>query len=335
MRYGTWLIVALLMASGGCAGGGWLGRGVEQEQEQPSTVREMLSRKDQAQPSANSSPKIKPSPPIEHRRAEIAQVSHTTPVPDKKSKKNEEDGEKGGFVKRFAQARSLESANKLDEARTIYQQLISDYPKRWEPYHRLGLVADRQKRFTEAESLLSEALRRKPMDAELFADLGYCYYLQGKLDKAESALTKAVAIKPSEARYRNNLGLVYGVKGRTEEALESFRHAGSEADAQYNMAFVMATRNDMAGAKKRFQMALDVEPNHEEARRALRSFEQADRDGEQALEPELTADGRRWVPYIEDSTQAASQGVNSTASRALQSKARGMVQTRLAEKAGR
>ena len=101
------------------------------------------------------------------------------------------------------------------------------------------------------------------------------------------------------------------------------------------MAFVMATRNDMEGAKKRFQMALSVEPNHDGARRALRSFEQADREGEQSLEPELTADGRRWVPYIEDSTQTGSHATNSTATRALQSKARGMVQNRLSEKAGR
>lgn len=337
MRYGAWLIVALLVASSGCAGSSWLGRGADPEEEQPSTIREMLSRKGQTQPSADNRPVAKRSTPVENRRSEIALASHTTPVQEKQRKKNQKegDGERSGFTKRFSQARSLESANKLDEARSIYQQLISAHPNRWEPYHRLALVADRQKRFTEAESLLSEALRRKPMDAELLADLGYCYYLQGKLDKAESALAKAVAIKPSEARYRNNLGLVYGVKGRTEEALESFRHAGSEADAQYNMAFVMATRNDMEGAKKRFQMALDVEPNHDGARRALRSFEQADRDGDQALEPEMTADGRRLVPYIEDPTQTGTNGTNSTASRTLQSKARGMVQNRLAEKAGR
>jgi len=249
MRYGILLIVVTLAAASGCAGRSWAGRGAETEEEQPSSVREMLSRKGQSPTVTQQANRTNP---------DIALASHTTSVPDKKSKNNrsEQEREGNGFMKRFSQARGLESANKLDEARAIYQQLISEYSNRWEPYHRLGLVADRQQRYVEAESLLSEALRRKPMDAELFADLGYCFYLQGKLDKAESALSKSVSIKPSEARYRNNLGLVYGAKGRTEDALESFRHAGSEADAQYNMAFVMAMHNDMDGAKKRFKMAL-------------------------------------------------------------------------------
>jgi len=333
MRYTTCLILFSTLASIGCAGSSWLGRGTEPEEQQPSAIRQTLSQKGLPP----TDPKIRntsPRPaPASKPTSDIAQVSHTEPVEAKQSK-IERASENGGFTKRYSQARSLESSNKLDEARTIYQELIAEYPKRWEPYHRLGLVADRQRRFTEAESLLSEALRRKPMDPELFADLGYCYYLQGKLEKAESALVKAVSIKPSDARYRNNLGLVYGASGRLEDALECFRHAGSEADAQYNMAFIMAMRNDMEGAKKRFQMALSIDPNHDGAYKALKSFQKAEREGDQELEPEMSADGRRWVPYMEDASQAKIAS-NSTATKALQDKARGMLQNRMAEAAGK
>ena len=323
MRNGTWLIVALMVASSGCAGRGWTGKTAAPEDAAPTTASEMLTRKSEA--TARSA-----------KHPTIATVSHTEPIPIKRSKKSgdEEEKEGGGFTKRYSQARSLESANKLDEAREIYQQLITENPDRWEPYHRLGLVADRQRRYTEAESLLSEALRRKPFDAELFGDLGYCYYLQGKLDKSESALSKAIAMKPSDGRYRNNLGLVYGAKGRDDDALGCFRKAGSEADAQYNMAFLMAMRNDMEGAKKRFQMALNADPNHDGARKSLRSFEQADRDGDENVEAELTADGRPWEPYIEGVTPLGNS-TNATATHALQTRARNMVKNKLADKPGR
>jgi len=327
------LILLSTLASTGCAGSPWVGRGAEPKEEQPSAIRQALSQK--GLPPTNPETRSTAQRPAKTAKqdGEIAQVSHNEPV-DTKQGKIDRAGENGGFTKRYSQARSLESSNKLDEARAIYQELIAQYPKRWEPYHRLGLVADRQRRFTEAESLLTEALRRKPFDPEIFGDLGYCYYLQGKLDKAESALIKAVSIKPSDARYRNNLGLVYGASGRLEDALESFRHAGSEADAQYNMAFIMAMRNDMQGAKKRFQMALSIDPSHDGAYKALKSFEKTEREGEQGLEPEISADGRRWVPYLEDASQTAAAS-NNTATQALQAKARGMMQNRMAETTGK
>ncbi len=337
MRIGKWCVVALLVASTGCAGQGWLGQGTNVDDEQPSAIREAVSQKGMNAPNGMArAGSAKRPEPADINRGKIAQASHTEPVESKPAPKSDIRTDKGSFSKQFAQARGLESSGKLDEARAIYQDLISNNPQRWEPYHRLGLVADRQRRFSEAESLLSEALRRKPMDAEIFGDLGYCYYLQGKLEKAESAFSKAISIRPSDARNRNNLGLVYGAKGQNDKALECFRHAGSEADAQYNMAFVLAMRNDMDGAKKRFQAALAVDPNHEASRKALRSFEQADREGDDNYNADFVADGRPWVPYQEGATQQQGRAAgNSTATRVLQSKARDMLQNRMADKPGR
>jgi hypothetical protein len=83
------------------------------------------------------------------------------------------------------------------------------------------------------------------------------------------------------------------------------------------------------GAKKRFQAALNADPNHDGARRALRSFEQAEREGDDA-EPEMASDGRRWERYVEDANPATEQKVaNSTATKALQTKARGMMRNKM------
>jgi tetratricopeptide (TPR) repeat protein len=203
----------------------------------------------------------------------------------------------------LTKARNAELAGQYEDARNCYQELIVAHPKRYEPYHRLAVVADRQQRHREAQGLYTEAIARKPGEPELFNDLGYCFYLQGKLDKAESALVKAVSLAPSVSRFRNNLGLVYGHMGRYDEALESFRRAGSEADAQFNLAFVYASQEKVAEAKLCFQKALTSDPGHEKAERALAGFDRFERDPNAVYEnAEMVKDGIRWIPFLEGSS---------------------------------
>jgi hypothetical protein len=138
---------------------------------------------------------------------------------------------------------------------------------------------------------------------------------------------------------------VYGHQGRTEEALETFRRAGSEADAQYNMAFVLASKNDIEGAKARFHMALRADSSYAPARKALRSFEKSESDPELLAavdDDEFESDGRRMVPFVEDAgaadaqpnSNAAAKSSSSTGAKthALQVQAREMMQERLANR---
>jgi Tfp pilus assembly protein PilF len=210
-----------------------------------------------------------------------------------------------GLIGTMAEARIAEDQGKLHDARKIYERLIAKHPDRPEPYHRLGVVADRERKHREAQNLYAQAIERQPTNAEALNDLGYCFYLQGQLHKAESALLKAVGLAPSSSRYRNNLGLVYGHLGRRQEALDQFRRAGSEADAQYNMAFVHASRNESDAAKACFTLALASDPTHEPARRALASFSKYELNPEGAEDlVTVNAEGQRLVPFIEASGAA-------------------------------
>jgi len=228
----------------------------------------------------------------------------------KSPSEKEKDLRPSDYLAELAKGRNLERAAKHDEARKIYERLIAGYPNRCDAYHRLGVVADHQRRHREAEALYTQAIRLKGNDSQLFNDLGYCLFLQGKLQKAESSLLKAVALRPSDARARNNLGLILGHLGRYEEALEQFRHGGSEGDAYYNLAFVRASREEVDEAKECFRLALAADPTHERARRALETFSQYENDPE-GLEhlDAFVQDGVRWVPYIEGETAESSAAV--------------------------
>lgn len=225
----------------------------------------------------------------------------------------ESDDPAAGFAQKMARARNMERSGKYEEARPIYERLIAEYPARYEPRHRLGVVADRQRRYREAQALYSEAIRLEPRDPDVFNDLGYCLFLQGKLEKAESALLKAVALSPANSRYRNNLGMVFGHQDRYEEALAEFRRAGSEADAYYNLAFVLATQEEVEDAKSCFRLALAADPTYSRARAALESFERYEEDPKGLADSgPVIENGIPWVPYVEGSESEGAGNVQPT-----------------------
>jgi Flp pilus assembly protein TadD len=242
-------------------------------------------------------------------------------------------------------ARGLENTGDYDKARKIYETLRKTHPDNLEVIHRLGVVADAQRRHGEAEGMFLYVLTREPQNAEVLSDLGYCYYLQGQLTKAESALLKATVIEPENELYHNNLGLVVGQQGRFDDALEHFQRGGTKADAYFNLAFVYASRDQADKAKDCFVMALSEDPTHANAREALRSFEEFERMPEHLQEADDIglANGRvRYVPYFEGQPKGEgdvqtagmdaplpTSGTASRATRALHMQSRGMLDRNL------
>lgn len=207
------------------------------------------------------------------------------------------------FAQEMIRAKNLERSGKAPEARTVYERLITRYPDRYEPFHRLGVIADRERRFGEAQALFDEAIRRNPTNPDLHNDLGYCLYLQGQFDQAEAAVSHALRLNPTNPRYYNNLGMIYGHQRRYEEALAQFRRGGSEADAYYNLAFMLAAREDTEGAKKYFRLALQADPGYDQARQALEAIDRSGTDGAVA-----TMNNRAVAPQRDSDPKASPAG---------------------------
>jgi tetratricopeptide (TPR) repeat protein len=280
---------------------------------------------------------LKQSPPrsaLNDNAALPPVVSGKVAAKPRSSSKGRATKDDGSQAMAMLNGMNFERSGDWEKARAVYEEIRKQQPENAEAAHRLGIVADSQRRHTEAEQLFLFALEREPRNAALLADLGYCYYLQGQLPKAESALAKATMLDPSNDRYWNNLGLVVGHQERYEEALDCFRKSGSEADAQYNVAFIYAAQDRVAEAKRSFQTALANDPTHRRAREALSSFQEYERMPKDLrdVEDDLAADGVRYVPYIEGVDPAAGNGgvantsfTASKAARALHQEARGML----------
>jgi tetratricopeptide (TPR) repeat protein len=286
-----------------------------------------------------------PSPwaTVKASEKEQTKTSATRATPGKKNAPTSEADSQ--IALDLLRARGMENAGDYDKARKIYESLRKSHPDNLDVVHRLGVVADAQRRHGEAEGMFLYVLARDPRNAEVLSDLGYCYYLQGQLTKAESAILKAATIEPENELYHNNLGLVVGQQGRYDEALEYFQQGGPKADAYFNLAFVYASRDEAAKAKECFMMALSEDPTHANAREALRSFEEFERLPEHLREADDVdlAGGRvRYVPYFEGQEKGSrdvqtagmdvplpTSGNASRTTRALQMQSRGMLNRNL------
>jgi tetratricopeptide (TPR) repeat protein len=266
-------------------------------------------------------------------------VDAKTAAKPRTSTKGRATKEDGSVAMAMLNGMNHERTGEWNKAREVYEEIRKKEPENVEAAHRLGIVADNQRRHAEAEQLFLFALEREPRNAAILADLGYCYYLQGQLAKAESALTKATHMEPANHRFWNNLGLAIGHQGRYEEALDCFRKSGSEADAQYNLAFIYAAQERVVEAKRSFQTALANDPTHRRAREALASFEEYERLPKDLrdVEDDLVVDGVKYVPYIEGVNPKENEGAVANTSytasrvaRALHQESRGMLNRNMA-----
>jgi tetratricopeptide (TPR) repeat protein len=285
---------------------------------------------------------VKQSPPrsaIDNNAALAPVLDSKTAAKPRASSKGRATKDDGSQAMAMLNGMNFERSGEWAKAREVYEEIRKKDPESVQAAHRLGIVADAQRRHVEAEQLFLFALERDPKNAALLGDLGYCYYLQGQLAKAESALAKATKIDPANHRYWNNLGLVIGHQGRYEQALDCFRKSGSEADAQYNLAFIYATQERVAEAKRSFQTALAYDPTHRRAREALSSFEEYEKLPKDLrdIEDVAVVDGVRYVPYIEGVNPNDNAGAvantsytASRAARALHNESRGMLNRNMA-----
>ncbi len=242
-----------------------------------------------------------PSPQATIAAAERTSERSAVPRVPRSGQKRAADDREAGVTDALSRGRALERGGQSDKARKVYETALASHPQSAPLLHRLGVVADSQKKHAEAEKFFLAALQSSPRNAELLGDLGYCYFLQARLDQAESALSKAVALDPDSPRHRNNLGLVLGHQRDYDGAFEQFSAAGSQADAYYNMAFVFAAQDLTDEAKGCFQEAIAADPKHERAQVALASFEEYERTpaNRRDNESELADGNVRYVPYVE------------------------------------
>lgn len=173
------------------------------------------------------------------------------------------------FEAQLSLARLTERNGDKQAAEQIYRLLSKSAPDNQLVRHRLGVLAAEKSRFEEAAEHFDSAARLGPPSSELLNDIGYNLYLMDRRAEAEAAFRQALELAPQNKSARINLGMLLGEAGRFDESLAEFRQAGTEAEAQANLAYVKAQAGDLDGAVACYHRALSLDSSLKPVAEAL------------------------------------------------------------------
>jgi tetratricopeptide (TPR) repeat protein len=166
-------------------------------------------------------------------------------------------------------ALSHHQAGRLQQAESLYRQILAQNPRHADALHLLGLIAYQMRRLEVAADLIGQAVALQPGSADFHCNLGSVLHSQGLLDKAIACYQRALALQPGLPEAHNNLGNALRDAQRREEAIASYQQAlvlkpdYAEAHNQLGAALVMAGRLEEAIAS--FQRAVALQPGYAEA----------------------------------------------------------------------
>ncbi|WP_165252722.1 tetratricopeptide repeat protein [Paludisphaera soli] len=172
----------------------------------------------------------------------------------------------------IAMGRTLQESGDLNGAEAAFRDALKKDPRRADAEAKLAVLAEERGDQEQADAHFERALKLAPKDPEILCDRGYSYYLQRRWADAETCLRKALREDPRHARGHNNLGLVLARQGDGEAALVEFGKAGCDrADAQSNLALVMAMEGRLDEARELYAAASAAKPGSAPAREGLRA----------------------------------------------------------------
>ncbi len=162
----------------------------------------------------------------------------------------------------------LHNAGRLDEAETLYKQILQVVPSHPIVLHYLGVIAYQSGRNEAAVDFIKQALVIQPDNPEAHQNLGSALKAQGKLEEAIQSYRKALDINPGLIAAYFNLGNAYKDLKRFDDSISSFQAALSinpdNGDAHTNLGNVYKDKGMLEDALKSYNRSLEINPDFAE-----------------------------------------------------------------------
>ena len=161
------------------------------------------------------------------------------------------------------------------DADTLYSATIARNPTCWMAHNNLGeLILNRPDGdLKEAARHFNEALRLKPDHAAAYSNLGVIAQKEGRFTDALAAHQAAVTFQPIFPDAHYNLGIDLQNLGRAADAQreyeEALRENPAHERARYNLGMLLQQTGDIDQALDQLTTAVRANPNSPEARVAL------------------------------------------------------------------
>jgi Flp pilus assembly protein TadD len=152
-------------------------------------------------------------------------------------------------------------------------------------YYQLGLMAQQQGDFREAEKYYQQLLADDPAHLEALTNLSAVYILQNNYTQARTTLDRILRLHPHNTKALVNLGIISLKSGQPDSAERRFQEALSidpeEQTALTNLAYLAKQQNNTSQLEGYYKKLLGIAPDNVEILFAYASLlEQGSRFGE-------------------------------------------------------
>ena len=156
----------------------------------------------------------------------------------------------------FSYGALAERQKKYDEAERQFRLALEIDPRDSGTLNYLGyMLADQNRKIDEAYTMVKTAIEIEPENGAYLDSLGWVYYRQKKFDLAEELLLRAIQKTPSDPTVHEHLGDIYMAQGKTKLAQEqwqlSLREWDQSAKSEFDPDDVAKLRKKLDAVKLR------------------------------------------------------------------------------------
>jgi len=167
------------------------------------------------------------------------------------------------------QALTLHQDGRLQQAETLYRQILATQPDHPRALHYLGILAHQLGKNDTAVTLINKALKFSPDYVDAQINLGITLKSQGKLNEAISSFQRALTLNPGNALVYYNLGDALKDQGKLDEAIISYRQAltldSNYAEVYYALGNTLNNQGKLNEAAANYRRVLTLKPGYAEA----------------------------------------------------------------------
>jgi protein O-GlcNAc transferase len=168
----------------------------------------------------------------------------------------------------FAKALSLHQQGRLDEAETIYKEILRSEPRHDESLNLLGLIEFGRKNHERGIELITKALEIDPSFKSAQYNLARCYEGLKQFEKAHGAYERAIQLDPKNAEAHLGLSNVLTLLEKQDEAMVhvnmSLELNPDLAGAHANKGMMLSQLGRYHEAMHHYNIAARLEPNNPE-----------------------------------------------------------------------
>lgn len=162
----------------------------------------------------------------------------------------------------IAVALRLQATGRLEEATSIYQDIVAKDPDNADAWHLLGIIAHQAERPDAAERMILRAISLRPGQANYYINLAAVLRKVERRDEAANCLWRAIGLAPRDAGAHADLAELLHAQGANEKAraalLKAIRLKPDSQELCERAARVLHALGHTAEAAGLYRRAIDL-----------------------------------------------------------------------------